>query len=58
MGRMVTDVCARYESLVQQDSIDPDWTGLAYFIIDAAVGILSAPVTSVGDFLSARTSAN
>jgi AcrR family transcriptional regulator len=58
MGRMVTDVCARYELLVEQDSIDPHWTDLAYFIVDAAVGILSAPVTSVGDFLSVRTTAS
>lgn len=54
MGRMVTDVCAQYESILDQDSIEPDWTGLAHFLIDAAAGILTARVTSVGDFLSPR----
>lgn len=55
MGYMVTDVCARYEARLDQDAIEGNWAGLAYFLIDAAVGMLTAPVTSVGDFLSSHT---
>lgn len=55
VGRMVVDVCAQYESRVELDSIEPDWTGLGYFLIDAASGMLPAPVTGVSDFLRSRT---
>lgn len=55
LGRMVTDVCAEYEARLEQDTIEPNWTGLAYFLIDACAGMLRAPVTTVGDFLSSRS---
>lgn len=55
MGRMVTDVCAQYETRLQSDEVESDWTGLAYFLVDAATGILDAPVTIEADFLGTRT---
>ena len=54
MGRMVAEACAQYEARLEQDTMEPNWNGLAYFLIDACAGMFVAPVTSVGDFLSSR----
>lgn len=54
LGRIVTDGCADYEERIERAGIEPQWTGFANFLIDAAAGLLSAPVTSEGDFLGAR----
>ncbi|MEE2059600.1 TetR/AcrR family transcriptional regulator [Rhodococcus artemisiae] len=54
LGRIVTDSCADYEERLDRIGDEPNWTGFANFLIDAAAGLLSAPVTSEGDFLGAR----
>ncbi|WP_068158551.1 TetR/AcrR family transcriptional regulator [Rhodococcus phenolicus] len=54
LGRLVVDACADYEERVEREHVDPNWTGFANFLIDACAGMLEAPVTSAGDFLSAR----
>jgi len=54
IGRVVLDACADYETRVEQGSVEPDWAGFTYFLIDACAGMLAAPVTSEGDFLSSR----
>lgn len=55
IGRLIVDACADYETRVEKGSVEPDWTGFAYFLIDACAGMLAAPVTSEGDFLSSRS---
>ncbi|AYJ50382.1 TetR/AcrR family transcriptional regulator [Rhodococcus sp. P1Y] len=58
LGLMVVDVCAEYESRVQERSVDqPDWLSLARFLVDACVGTLSAEVTSETQFLDDSRSA-
>ncbi|MBM7457796.1 TetR/AcrR family transcriptional regulator [Rhodococcus coprophilus] len=54
LGHMVIDACAEYEERVDREHVEPDWTGFAYFLVDACAGMLAAPVTSAGDFLSSR----
>lgn len=54
LGRIVTDGCADYEERLERVGIEPNWAGFANFLIDAGAGVLSAPVTSEGDFLGAR----
>ncbi|MFD6673965.1 TetR/AcrR family transcriptional regulator [Rhodococcus zopfii] len=54
LGRLVIDACADYEARLAREDLEPDWTGFANFLIDACAGMLEAPVTSEGDFLSAR----
>ncbi|PTR30249.1 TetR family transcriptional regulator [Rhodococcus sp. OK519] len=51
LGHVTLDACAEYESRVQAGSVTADWTGLGYFLIDSAAGMLGAPVTHAGDFL-------
>lgn len=44
---MVLGLCANYEAEVAEDTAVGGWTALGYFIVDAATGMLAAPVTSV-----------
>ena len=54
LGHMVIDACAEYEERLERESVEPNWTGFAYFLVDACAGMLEAPVTSEGDFLGSR----
>lgn len=54
LGKLVVDACADYETRLEREQIEPDWTGFARFLIDASAGMLEAPVTSDGDFLGSR----
>lgn len=55
LGKLVVDACADYEARLQREAVEPDWTGFARFLVDAAAGMLEAPVTCEGDFLGSRT---
>lgn len=55
LGGMVLGVCAEYEARLQDGVEKPNWTGVGYFLIDACVGMLTAPVTHPGDFLPRPT---
>ncbi|WP_312179945.1 helix-turn-helix domain-containing protein [Arthrobacter sp.] len=52
LGNMVLGVCADYESRLQEGTETPNWTGVGYFLIDACAGMLAAPVTHPGDYLT------
>ena len=52
LGNMVLDVCADYESRLQEGTEIPNWTAVGYFLIDACAGMLAAPVTRPGDYLT------
>lgn len=52
LGSMVLGVCAEYEARVQDGTEPANWTGVGYFLIDSCAGMLSAPVTHPGDFIS------
>lgn len=54
LGKLVVDACADYETRIEHEQVEPDWTGFARFLIDASAGMLEAPVTSDGDFLGSR----
>lgn len=54
IGRLVIDACADYEARLESGDAEPNWVGFANFLIDACAGLLEAPVTSEGDFLSTR----
>ena len=56
LGSMVLGVCAEYEARLQDGVETPNWTGVGYFLIDACVGMLAAPVTHPGDFLARPSS--
>ncbi|WP_329609208.1 TetR/AcrR family transcriptional regulator [Arthrobacter sp. ATA002] len=52
LGNMVLGVCAEYEARIQDGAEEPNWTGVGYFLIDSCSGMLSAPVTHQGDFIT------
>ncbi|MBO0895234.1 TetR/AcrR family transcriptional regulator [Arthrobacter sunyaminii] len=52
LGNMVLGVSAEYEARIQDGAEKANWTGVGYFLIDASAGMLSAPVTHPGDFLT------
>ncbi|MET4059534.1 AcrR family transcriptional regulator [Arthrobacter sp. UYP6] len=52
LGSMVLGVCAEYEAQVQTGVEQANWTGVGYFLIDSCAGMLAAPVTHPGDFLT------
>ena len=56
LGSMVLGVCAEYEARVQDGVEEPNWNGVAYFLIDSCAGMLSAPVTHPGDFMARPSS--
>lgn len=55
LGNMVMGVCADYEAQVQAGTAEGDWIGVGYFLVDAAAGLLGAPVTHRDDFPLAAT---
>ena len=52
LGNMTVGVCAEYEARLQDGVEKGNWTGVGYFLIDSCAGMLSAPVTHPGDFLT------
>ncbi|MCC3270409.1 TetR/AcrR family transcriptional regulator [Arthrobacter gengyunqii] len=52
LGNMVLGVSAEYEARIQDGAEKANWTGVGYFLIDSSAGMLSAPVTHPGDFLT------
>lgn len=52
LGNMVLGVCAEYEERLQNGAEQANWAGVGYFLIDSCAGMLSAPVTHPGDFLT------
>lgn len=52
LGNMVLGVCGEYEARVQDGLEKANWAGVGYFLIDSCAGMLSAPVTHPGDFLT------
>lgn len=42
---MVLGVCAEYEAQVEAGTNRGTWTQVGWFLIDAAAGMMSAPVT-------------
>ncbi|GAA4673678.1 TetR/AcrR family transcriptional regulator [Gordonia humi] len=46
-------LCASYETDVEAGTASGSWTAVGYFIIDAATGMLSAPVTHPDQFPTA-----
>lgn len=53
IGHLVLGVCAEYEARTNDDPAQRDWISLAYFLIDASAGMLSAPVTHPDETLKA-----
>ncbi|HIW92249.1 MAG TPA: TetR/AcrR family transcriptional regulator [Candidatus Corynebacterium avicola] len=49
---MVLDIAAAYEQQAAAGTARGDWFSAGYFLIDAASGMLSAPVTHPTDFLA------
>ncbi|UWX98508.1 TetR/AcrR family transcriptional regulator [Arthrobacter zhaoxinii] len=52
LGSMTIGVCSEYESRIHDGAETPNWTGVGYFLIDSCAGMLSAPVTHPGDFIT------
>jgi AcrR family transcriptional regulator len=52
LGGMVLGVCGEYEARVADGTETANWAGVGYFLIDSCAGMLSAPVTHPGDFLT------
>ncbi|MBP1325866.1 AcrR family transcriptional regulator [Leucobacter exalbidus] len=48
IANLVLGVCAQYEAEVNTGIERGSWTSVGYFLIDAAAGMLSAPVTHAG----------
>ncbi|MCC9197607.1 helix-turn-helix domain-containing protein [Arthrobacter sp. zg-Y820] len=55
LGNMVLGVCSEYEARIQDGTEPANWTGVGYFLIDSCAGMLSAPVTHPGDFLTQQS---
>ena len=51
-GYMVLGVCAEYEEQIQTGEGPPAWNGPGRFLIDCGAGMLAAPVTGSGGFLT------
>lgn len=49
LGHLVLGVCAEYEARMNEGTQRGDWVDLGYFLIDAAAGMLSAPVSRSGE---------
>lgn len=49
VGQVVLRACANYERSLAEGRAHGTWTDVGYFLIDVAVGILSAPVTPLGE---------
>lgn len=52
LGNMVLGACAEYEARIQDGVEKANWAGVGYFLIDSCAGMLAAPVTHPGDFLT------
>lgn len=58
LGLMVIDVCAEYETKLQNEpDVEADWTSVARSLVDACVGTLGAEVTSEAELLGGRRAA-
>lgn len=49
---LALDACAGYEARLADGSVASNWLNVGYFLIDAASGMLAAPVTRPSDFLT------
>ncbi|MGO3326689.1 TetR/AcrR family transcriptional regulator [Gordonia sp. (in: high G+C Gram-positive bacteria)] len=47
LAALTLQLCAGYEADVEAGTAKGDWTSLGYFIVDAATGMLAAPVTQL-----------
>ena len=45
LGHMVLGVCAEYEERMETGEQEGDWITVGWFLVDAAAGMLAAPVT-------------
>lgn len=45
LGNLMLGVCSDYEGRMQAGSVDGDWNQVGNFLLDAAAGMLTAPVT-------------
>lgn len=52
LGGMVLGICANFEAQVEDGTARGSWLTVGYFLIDAATGLLSAPVTHPTDFIT------
>ena len=55
LGHMALGICADFEAQLQAGTQQGSWTSVGYFLIDAGAGMLAAPVTHSGDFLSPQS---
>lgn len=51
LGSVTSGICAHHERMVNEGKEMPNWDNLGYFLVDAIVGMLSAPSTVPADFL-------
>lgn len=51
LGSMIVGICAEHERRLGEGDAVGSWRSVAYFLVDAAAGMLSAAVTSPEDFL-------
>jgi len=51
LGPMILGLCSEYEANVNAGKQQGTWESMGYFLIDAVVGMLSAPSTVPSDFL-------
>ena len=52
LGGMVMGICASYEGQLEQGEARGTWLSVGYFLVDAAVGLLAAPVTHPTEFVT------
>lgn len=51
LAPLLMGICSDYEGQVQDGTARGSWQSMGYFLIDAIVGMLAAPVTHPGDYL-------
>lgn len=54
LGHLVIGICAEQEAQINTGKQRGDWLEIGYFLIDAAAGMLSAPVTHTDAVLDVR----
>ncbi len=52
LGGMVVGLCASHEAALERGDAKGSWQAVGYFLIDAATGLLAAPVTHKDDYIS------
>lgn len=55
LGGMILGLCAEHEAQIEEGSARGTWTSVGYFLVDAAAGMLAAPVTHPADFITAES---